>query len=112
MALSLVLQREQYGTVRKSKASKHLYIIRVLKRSSMPSEDLISIYIALVRSVFRKIKSENNNKLTSLVPSTRHEEYGLNLRDFDKLSTLKCNTDRFMKSFFPCMTQMLNNVDD
>ncbi len=120
-----------------SKASKRLYIIRVLKRSGMPSEDLISIYIALVRSIleyccpvwhsnltaylkdqverikkralriffprlsyndalsvsniprlenrkqdiclklFGKIKSENNNKLISLVPSTRHEEHGL-----------------------------------
>ena len=62
--------------------------------------------------LFQKIKSENNNKLTSLVPSTRYEEQGLNLRNFDKLSTFKCNTDRFMNSIFPCMTQMLKNVDD
>ena len=34
-----------------SKASKRLYIIRVLKRSGMSLEDLISICIALVRSV-------------------------------------------------------------
>lgn len=34
-----------------SKASKRLYILRVLKRSGIPPEDLINIFYALVRSV-------------------------------------------------------------
>ena len=34
-----------------SKASKCLYILRVLKRSGIPPEDLINIFYALVRSV-------------------------------------------------------------
>ena len=34
-----------------SKASKRLYILRVLKRSGIPREDLINIFYALVRSV-------------------------------------------------------------
>ena len=34
------------------KASKRLYILRVLRRSGIPSADLLSIYNALIRSVF------------------------------------------------------------
>ena len=33
------------------KASKRIYIIRVLKRSGAPPQDLINIYLALIRSV-------------------------------------------------------------
>lgn len=33
------------------KASKRLHIIRILKRNGMPPEDLVTIYISLVRSV-------------------------------------------------------------
>ena len=34
-----------------SKASKRLYILRVLRRSGIPTEDLVTLYYALVRSV-------------------------------------------------------------
>jgi hypothetical protein len=34
-----------------SKASKRLYIIRILRRGGVPVEDLLSIYFALIRSV-------------------------------------------------------------
>ena len=33
------------------KAAKRLYIIRILKRSGVPEDDLISIYISLIRSI-------------------------------------------------------------
>ena len=33
------------------KAAKRLYIIRILKRSGLPEDDLISIYISLIRSI-------------------------------------------------------------
>ena len=34
-----------------SKASKRLYIIRTLRRSGVPAEDLLEIYFAIIRSV-------------------------------------------------------------
>ena len=34
-----------------SKASKRLYILRVLRRSGIPAEDLVTLYYALVRSL-------------------------------------------------------------
>ena len=34
-----------------TKASKRLYIIRILRRNGVPVEDLIEIYFALIRSV-------------------------------------------------------------
>ena len=160
---------EQVDKITK-KAAKRLYIIRVLRRSGLSSDELISIYTALIRSileyccavwhnslpsylsekierlqkralriifphftyrealsainypklddnrqrlcskVFKKMQTRSDCKLASLVPKTRFSVHGQQLRSSNKLSLFKCNTDRFKCSFFPALTQYINNL--
>ena len=49
--LGLTIQSNLKWKLIKTKASKCLYIIRILRRNGVPVEDLIEIYFALMRSV-------------------------------------------------------------
>ena len=53
LTLSDTLKWNDNTTEIVSKASKRLYILRVLKRAEVPPKDLITIYNALVRSVLK-----------------------------------------------------------
>ena len=46
----------------------------------------------------------------SLVPKTRFSVHRQQLRSSNKLSLFKCNTDRFKCSFFPALTQYINDL--
>ena len=47
------LKWDEHVDIITKKTTEHLYIIRTLKRSGVPDDDLISIYTSLIRSILR-----------------------------------------------------------
>ena len=150
-----------------TKASKRLYIIRILRRNGVPVEDLIEIYFTLIRSVleyccpvwhnalplylaerlervqkraFRIILPEytysdaliflkcprlverreklclktlenipERSPLFNHIPAPRATCYDYNLRKPNALTTIKCRTERYRRSFFPSTVTLFNN---
>jgi hypothetical protein len=150
-----------------SKASKRLYIIRTLRRSSVPAEDLLEIYFAIIRSVLEYCCVVWHNTLPSYlanqlervqkralriilpeytysealtflkcarlddrreklclktlknipqgsplfchIPAPRDTCYDYNLRNSNALTTIKCSTERYRRSFFPGTVAIFND---
>jgi hypothetical protein len=150
-----------------SEASKRLYIIRTLRRSGVPAEDLLEIYFAIIRSVLEYCCVVWHNTLPSYlanqiervqkralriilpeytysealtflkcarlddrreklclktlknipqgsplfchIPAPRDTCYDYNLRNSNALTTIKCSTERYRRSFFPGTVAIFND---
>jgi hypothetical protein len=117
-----------------SKASKRLHILRVLRNSGVSSgstscsTNFISKYVlfscacyllssiprlpnrrdTLCEKVLDKI-TVPSSRLNRLLPPTRVESHGRELRHSSHFSLFKCRADRFKNSFFPAMCSRTMN---